>query len=85
MPSTSYPYCLRGPEAATAVGKGLKQRPMKCTARNTAGGCIEACGEVYVSPCEALGVDWEAMATDHEWPAGSGFILPAIKRGWGHT
>lgn len=67
------------------IGKGVKQRPMKCTAHNSAGECVEACGEVFVSPCEALGVDWEAMATEHEWPPDSGFTLPAIKRGWGHT
>ena len=85
VPSTSYPYCLTGPEAAKVVGKGLPERPMKCTFHDAAGGCVEACGEVYVSPCEALGVDWEAMATQHEWPPGSGFTLPAIERGWGHT
>ena len=58
---------------------------MKCVTHDQRGVCTKACGEVFISPCEALGVDWRAMATPHEWPPRSGFVLPAIERGWGHT
>jgi hypothetical protein len=83
---TGYPYCVSGQEAAGTVGKGVPQRPMKCVDHDpTSGDCVRACGEVFLTGCEALGVDWTMMATQHEWPPQSGLQLPAIGRGMGHT
>ena len=67
---TGYPYCVRGPQAAGVVGKGVPQRPMTCVAHDPSGdGCIEACGEVFLETCEALGVDWVSRIVAGTWAA----------------
>ena len=63
---TGYPYCISGPQAQRVLGKGVPQRPMACTEHvggNSSGPCVKACGEVFLSGCEALGVVWDRMAT----------------------